>query len=166
MQCPGCGSTIASQHGKCPQCGYVYERTVSSKLPRQIKLTAPLDLAVSSPGWVLMRGDVIRQGRYRLVEEVLLPKNQQHQGSAWLAVDMQAGRSRVLLHRLAFMNSAPERDQPAVEALIKRLSVLSGHPGLPAITDVFWERGACYVVQRHPMGESLASLMHGNYVIC
>jgi ABC-type branched-subunit amino acid transport system substrate-binding protein len=106
-----------------------------------------------------MRGDVIRQGRYRLVEEVLLPKNQQHQGSAWLVVDMQAGRSRVLLHRLAFMNSAPERDQPAVEALIKRLSVLSGHPGLPAITDVFWERGACYVIQRHPIGESLASLM-------
>jgi ABC-type branched-subunit amino acid transport system substrate-binding protein len=137
----------------------VYERTISSKLPRQIKLTAPPELATSSPGWTLMRGDVIRQGRYRLIEEVPLPKNQRYQGSAWLAVDMQAGRSRVLMHRLAFINSAPEREQPALDALVKRLSILSTHPGLPAITDVFWEQGACYVVQRHPIGESLASLM-------
>jgi ABC-type branched-subunit amino acid transport system substrate-binding protein len=159
MQCPNCGSTIASLSGRCPHCGYIYERTVSGKLPRQIKLTTPLDLAAPSPGWTLMRGDVIRQGRYRLVEEVSLPRNQQYQGSAWLAVDMQAGRSRVLMHRLAFINGAPEREQPAVEAMIKRLSVLSTHPGLPAITDAFWEKGACYVVQRHPLGESLSSLM-------
>src|SRR5581483_3425991 len=33
------------------------------------------------------RGDSLHQGRYRLVDQLILPDNQQGQGAAWLAVD-------------------------------------------------------------------------------
>ncbi|MBV9616911.1 MAG: ABC transporter substrate-binding protein, partial [Ktedonobacteraceae bacterium] len=111
------------------------------------------------PNWSLMRGDVLCQGRYRLLEEVPLPGNQQNQGSAWLALDMRATRHRVLLHKLVFPNTIPGKTEQVMDALVKRLSVLSEHDGLPAITDVFQERGAYYLVQQYPSGESLASLM-------
>src|SRR5260370_39311034 len=32
-------------------------------------------------------GDLLHQGRYRLVDQIILPDNQQGQGAAWLAID-------------------------------------------------------------------------------
>ncbi|MBV9257640.1 MAG: hypothetical protein JO215_06450, partial [Ktedonobacteraceae bacterium] len=156
MQCPGCGSVGPISQGKCPQCGYVL---LAPQSLRQITFKKLPETPRSHPNWSLMRGDVLCQGRYRLLEEVPLPGNQQNQGSAWLALDMHATRRRVLLRKLVFPNNISGKIEQVMDALIKRLSVLSEHDGFPALTDVFQERGAYYLVQQYPSGESLASLM-------
>src|SRR6185437_5946151 len=49
----------------------------------------PLSLATAKSG------DTLNQGRYRLVDQLALPDNQQGQGAAWLAVDTAAGQTQV-----------------------------------------------------------------------
>ncbi|MBO0793511.1 MAG: hypothetical protein J2P36_21535, partial [Ktedonobacteraceae bacterium] len=107
-----------------------------------------------------MRGDVLHNGRYRLVEEVKLPKNQQGQGTAWLAIDTQSPRNRVLLRVGTFPNSTEEEARQAVKTIVTRLTQLSQqHPGFPAVVEVFNKYNTYYIVQPYPAGETLASMM-------
>ncbi len=45
-------------------------------------------------------GDTLSQGRYRLVDQLILPDNQQGQGAAWLAVDNSAGQAQVVIREI------------------------------------------------------------------
>ncbi|HZR40964.1 MAG TPA: protein kinase [Ktedonobacteraceae bacterium] len=159
MRCPRCGFVDITLPGTCPQCGYMQASLPARRIPQQVVLTPVSASKVASPAWSLMRGDALRQGRYRLIEKVTLPENQQNQGSTWLAWDLQAMRQIRLLHRLEVTGSSPEQEQQRVNDLVKRMAVLPAHPGLPAITDVFQEQGAYYVVQKHHTGTSLAALI-------
>lgn len=104
----------------------------------------------------LQRGDILR-GRYRLLEPVALPKNQLSHGSAWLALDTQGARQRVLLRQI----SLPQEEEPQklINDIVSRFRVLSKLPGFPPIMNNFFERGAYYIVQAQPEGLSLAALM-------
>ncbi|GCF10485.1 hypothetical protein KDI_40490 [Dictyobacter arantiisoli] len=106
-----------------------------------------------------MRGDTLRAGRYRLLEEVTLPRNQQWQGSAWLALDSQGTRSRVLLHKLDFLIRIPDKAPRMIEAMRNRMTPLSRHSSATVLLDIFQEKEIYYVVQPYPAGISLALLM-------
>ncbi len=116
-----------------------------------------------------MRGDVLQQGRYRLIEEYLVPKNQRGFSSAWIATDMAETRQRVLLYQLALADSANTPNSPThvqneekiVANLVQHLKARPTHRGLPTILNVFREQSTYYLVQQFPVGETLALLMLG-----
>jgi eukaryotic-like serine/threonine-protein kinase len=159
MQCQRCGFVGTGLNGRCPRCGYQQETisAVGNRLPRAIQIR-PISTAPANE-IALMRGDVLRKGRYRLLEEVKLPKNQQGQGTAWLAVDTQSTRSRVLIRRCIFPNHTEEQATRIIESVVTRLTHLSQYQGFPPVVDVFSEYRAYYIVQQYPAGESLAFLM-------
>jgi ABC-type branched-subunit amino acid transport system substrate-binding protein/type II secretory pathway pseudopilin PulG len=160
MRCPHCDSQVASPQGICQNCGNLYRLRVSGNLPLQSTSQSGILAFRETSTWTLMRGDVLGNGRYRLVEEVILPKNQQGQTRAWLALDLrEAMRRQVLLYRLEPGYSPPGKTQQLMDLLAVRLAPLSTHPGLPAVTDVFQEKETLFIVQQHPIGESLAVLM-------
>src|SRR5216684_4177413 len=101
MRCPHCGFQVMPPQGICQNCGNLYKLVVSGNLLPQSPSQPGIPGFRETSTWTLMRGDVIGNGRYRLVEEVTLPKNQQGQTRAWLALDMrEAMRRQVLLYRL------------------------------------------------------------------
>ena len=159
MHCPRCGSIVTSAKGTCTRCHYMYDLTTLKKLPVSVSLTGTT-LHSGAPGWPLMRGDTINKGRYRLTEDVSLPKNQQEQGSVWLALDTQSIRNRVLVHKLDFLRSMPESARQLVDQAIKRTAPFAREPGLPPIIDAFQEHGIYYIVQKYPDGKSLSTLMN------
>ncbi|MFL5626297.1 MAG: ABC transporter substrate-binding protein [Ktedonobacteraceae bacterium] len=108
-----------------------------------------------------MRGDTLRKGRYRLVEQVLLPENQRNQGVGWLANDSQSSSRRVLIREVAFpadIVTDAEKEQ-VTRSISLNMTELAQHSGFPRIIDVFNERGAFYIVFQHPEGETLATLL-------
>ncbi|WP_165423436.1 ABC transporter substrate-binding protein [Ktedonosporobacter rubrisoli] len=109
-------------------------------------------------GKLLMRGDTLHN-RYRILEHATLPKNQQDQGQAWLALDTQAmTRRRVLVRRVEFPGNPPQDMAQAVRTLASRLMEIS-HPGFPHIIDVFQEETSQYIIFQYPEGESLSVLL-------
>ncbi|WP_201383835.1 ABC transporter substrate-binding protein [Ktedonobacter sp. SOSP1-85] len=112
---------------------------------------------IESGEFTLMRGDVLHKGRYRLIEEVVLPKNQQ--GIAWSATDTRSARNRVLLYRMAFPDKTEAEAWQAIKAIVLRLTQLSQYPCFPTVVEVFNEYKSYYIVLLYPTGESLASLM-------
>ena len=66
---------------------------------RPLRNSGPLAATSQLTVQALKRGDMLHQGRYRLVEQIALPKNQQGQGTAWLAIDTQSAQSRVVIRQ-------------------------------------------------------------------
>ncbi|HZS78956.1 MAG TPA: ABC transporter substrate-binding protein [Ktedonobacteraceae bacterium] len=108
---------------------------------------------------MLKRGDVLRQGRYRLVEQLVLPENQRGQGTAWLASDIQSSQSRVVIREIPLAEESPANRSQRLRAIAFRLSELSRYPGFPKVVDVFSEQENNFIVMRHIEGESLATLL-------
>jgi ABC-type branched-subunit amino acid transport system substrate-binding protein/serine/threonine protein kinase len=104
-------------------------------------------------------GDVLKQGRYRLVEQLTLPDNQQNQGAAWLAVDTASGMAQVVIREVIFPTHDPEEKRQQLRALALRLSGVAQHPGFPRVLDVFSDQTNAFIVLQHIEGESLASLL-------
>ena len=104
-------------------------------------------------------GDTLKQGRYRLIDQLVLPDNQQAQGAAWLAVDTFAGQTRVVVREVALPLNDPEQRQRIVLQAVQRLSVGTQHGGFPRVLDTFSESGSPFVVIQYLEGESLASLL-------
>lgn len=104
-------------------------------------------------------GDLLRQGRYRLVEQQVLPENQQGQGTAWLALDIYAGAVSVVLREIVTTEQNQERRERLMRMIAARLTEASQHPGFPKVLDLFQEQGHSYLVLQHVEGESLASLL-------
>ncbi len=145
----------------CPNCGYgrisvgpVSGRNSGVRVALQ-RSSSSTSLALSKLG----RGDILREGRYRVLDELALPANQQGQGTAWLAIDTHSSSRRVLIHEVAFPAGNHADKEQVVRSIASRLSELAQHPGFPAVIDMFRERDIYYIVLEYPEGESLASLL-------
>jgi len=157
MQCPRCGFDGESVGGSCARCGYGFismsSRPLSLAVQRSTSTSMPLTLQT------LMRGDVLCQGRYRLIEQLSLPENQQGQGTAWLASDAQSSNRRVVIREVAIPEGSAADKERMVRMIASRMAELSQYPGFPNYIDVFSERDAYYIVLQQPEGESLASVL-------
>jgi eukaryotic-like serine/threonine-protein kinase len=106
-----------------------------------------------------MRGEMLGQGRFRLIEPVLLPKNQHGQGAAWFASDMRSARQRVVVRKIEFPIDFQGNTQQTAYDIAIRFEQLSSSPGFPAFIDLLQEQGSYYLVLKHPAGETLAALI-------
>lgn len=162
-RCPRCQFAGASVDGGCARCGYgrrlgMPSQSLSGSVVTQQKtaISSPLETGVPS----LLRVDVLRQGRYRLVEQVNLPRNQQRQGKAWLATDARQGGNLVLIREILIPAlDSPEQEQQFLREVALRVTQLGQHEGFPHVFDMFGERGAYYIVLEHIEGKSLAQLV-------
>ncbi len=157
MRCPRCGFDGEFVGGGCTRCGYGRINTSSGplRLAVQRSSSTPMPLTLHT----LMRGDVLRQGRYRLIEQLTLPENQQRQGAAWLASDAQSSLRRVVIREVPVPAGSPIDKERVVRSIASRLAELGQNPGLPNVIEVFNERDTYYIVLQQPEGESLASLL-------
>jgi len=158
MLCPRCAFEGELIDGGCAYCGYGRSRISSGPLysiDRRIAVYNSIDVAVH----VLAPGDVLRQGRYRLIKQLTLPKNQQSRGTAWLASDTQMLRDLVVIRRVIPPRELGTNAEQAVRTAALHLAVLGQHPGFPGLIDVFGERGFYYVVFEYIEGKSLAELI-------
>ncbi|MEO7020901.1 MAG: ABC transporter substrate-binding protein [Ktedonobacteraceae bacterium] len=104
-------------------------------------------------------GDLIHQGRYRLVDQLVLPDNQQGQGTAWLALDTTAGSTQVVVREVLTPGGDQENTAHLVRMIAMHLSEASQHTGFAKVRDVFNEQSHYFIVLQHIEGESLASLL-------
>src|SRR5579872_259057 len=159
MVCPRCGFNGEPVQGGCIRCGYGRQSGNSGAyhLANAMSSGSSKPLVMQS----VMRGDVIRQGRYRLTEQLVLPDNQQDQGTAWLATDLQTNNRRVVIRSVAFPEGVTTQTNKAqlVRSMAERFSEVGQHLGFPALLDVFEEQGTYYIVLEHIEGESLATLL-------
>ncbi len=105
------------------------------------------------------RGDTLNQGRYRLVDQLILPDNQQGQGAAWLAIDAAAGQTQVVIREVIVPPEEQENKKQFVRQIALRLSEAAQHSSFPKVLDVFNELDHYFIVFQHIEGESLASLL-------
>jgi serine/threonine protein kinase len=108
-----------------------------------------------------MRGDVLCEGRYRLVSQIDLPEIQRKQGTAWSALDLMVSHRRVVIREMLLppnlmRGASVER---AASMTMQRLKELGQHPGFPSVLDFFQHGGTFFLVLLYPEGESLASLL-------
>jgi ABC-type branched-subunit amino acid transport system substrate-binding protein/serine/threonine protein kinase len=157
MRCPRCTFMGEAQQNICPRCGYqIYASSGSLRIQiAGTRLSNPAALNEIT----FMRGDSMKKGRYRIIEEAILPKNQQMHGPAWIATDIQSARRRVLIRKVLFSGNFSEEPYQAIPIIVARLTTLSQHPGFPSVIDVFEEQASYYLVLSHPTGESLATVM-------
>ncbi|MDQ2713537.1 MAG: ABC transporter substrate-binding protein, partial [Chloroflexota bacterium] len=158
MRCPRCNFEGDPLDGGCARCGYGRSRlsaSSSSLLSRDVVVASPIGVMIRP----LVSGDSLRQGRYRIVEQVILPRNQRRQGMAWLANDTQALNRLVMLREIGPSSGESVPQEPEVRAIAQRLAELGRYPGLPHLTDMFSERGNYYIVLQHIEGKSLAQLV-------
>jgi len=168
MRCPQCNFEGEPVNGACPRCGYAH-RNISgdafsmesrtSMSSRPLRNSRPLATTSQLTVQALRRGDIVRLGRYRLVEQLALPENQQGQGTAWLASDTQSPQSRVVIREVALLEELPTNRSQVVRSIAFRLTELSRHPGFPKVIDVFSEQEDYFIVMRHIEGESLGALL-------
>ena len=104
-------------------------------------------------------GDSLNLGRYRLIDQLTLPDNQQWQGAAWLAIDTAAGNAQVVIREIVVSAEERANKQQIVRLVALRLSEGVQHNGFPKILDVFNELDNYFIVLQHIEGESLASLL-------
>ena len=126
---------------------------------RPLRNSGPLAATSQLTVQVLKRGDMLHQGRYRLVDQLALPENQQGQGTAWLAIDTQSAQSRVVIRQVALHDEPPANREQTVRSLALRLMELSQHPGFAKVIDVFNEQDDYFIVMRHIEGDSLDALL-------
>ncbi|MBX5456699.1 MAG: hypothetical protein IRZ31_07335 [Thermogemmatispora sp.] len=164
MRCPQCHFEGEPLNGGCPRCGYGRlpdrgSRPLSlGQESRELVTTVsrPLSLVATRP---VLRGDVLREGRYRIVEELPLPRSQYDQGKAWLARDAQSVSRLVLIREVIPTAEKAARLEQELRMSAQRLAELGQHRGFPHLIDVFSERGCYYIVLQHPEGQSLAQLV-------
>src|SRR5262249_35195071 len=103
-------------------------------------------------------GDTLSQGRYRLIDQLVLPENQREQGAAWLATDGASGQTQVVIREVLLPGEEDEQKKEIVRRTAMRLSEGTQHRGFPKILDVLDEFERYYIIFQHIEGESLASL--------
>ncbi len=161
MRCPRCSFQGEPVRGACPNCGYGLANVASLTSsyvagPRSpVALQNPLAPG-ALPVYALMRGDVLRQGRYRLVEQIQLPDNQRDQGVAWLAMDSRLSNNRVVIRSITHPGGLKE---DIIHSIIMRFIELGQHRGFPEVIDTFTEHGIYYMVLQRVEGDSLAVLL-------
>ncbi len=185
MRCQRCGFIGELQQGVCPRCGNTHttiisntatlqplqksemarnvlaEYSSSARTPsRDLSTDSPPPSRTSSAEHTLQSGIGPSKSRYRLLEEVVLPANQQGNGKAWIAFDVRASRQRFLIRELLFDTRTVVNPQESVERIAQKLTNLSQqNAGFPAFVETFAVQDVYYIVLQNPVGESLATLM-------
>lgn len=168
MRCPRCHFEAEPVHGKCPRCGYSSGKNVgnsfttgnfTSTSSRSFTDSGSLAASAQLTMQKLQRGDLLRQGRYQLLEQLVLPENQRNQGTAWLATDAQSPRSRIIIREIPLTQELSFNRSQVVHSIAFRLTELSRYPGFPKVVDVFSEQNYYFIVIRDIEGESLAALL-------
>ncbi len=163
MRCPRCSFEGEAVEGGCARCGYGRKSKAMEVASRgkevqnkdnQRAVSRPVAVAVSTLG----RGMALRQGRYRVVEQISLPRNQQDQGTAWLATDAQASNRYVLIREVVPQTETENKEQ-VVRGIAQRFAELGKHPGFPGVVDMFGERNSYYIVYQYIEGRSLANFL-------
>lgn len=161
MRCPRCQFDGEPVDGGCSRCGY--GRVTVSSGALKMAGTAPSRLIGQSSQPLrtsrVNPGDVVRKGRFRILEQVKLPENQRSQGTAWLATDVQSSSRRVVLREVRFPEDFSGDKEQMVRSIALRQSELAQHSGLPKIIDMFDERGKYFIVYDYPEGETLGTLL-------
>src|SRR5712692_10423623 len=103
MRCLRCNFEGEPVDGGCARCGYRRIRTSGDSFytGSQYSLSSSTR-TLTVP--ILKSGDVLRRGRYRLIQQLVLPENQQGQGTAWLATDTQTPQGRVVIREVALVD--------------------------------------------------------------
>lgn len=159
MVCPRCNFQGEARAGLCPRCGNDL-RTIASPTSGLESTRTPMQSGVLP--FIPARGDMLRQGRYHIIDTIALPELQQSQGSAWLALDTQNGRQQVVLREVklkAAISKLQKKPEQIVTAIAQYLAEIGHHKGLPAVIDMFKEHERYYIVFNHVEGESLAAMM-------
>src|SRR5579859_6577989 len=134
MRCPRCGFDGELVAGGCARCGYgrVSPPTgvlnVAGQSGSQFAHQYSLRPDPPVVQYTLTRGDVLRQGRFRLVESLPLPENQHDQGTAWLAVDNQYSQRRVILREVFFGGVLSTDKEQALRSIALHMADLAQHP--------------------------------------
>src|SRR6266704_4760459 len=168
MRCPRCNFEGGLVDGACARCGYRRTNISGASLSvgsvsRRYTLSSSTSAVSSTSGPLTMqrvkRGDVLRQGRYRLLEQLTLPENQQGQGTAWLATDSQLPQGRVVIREVILPGEIAENKKQMVRSIALRLSELAQHPGFPKVLEELSEQDDYFIVFQRIEGESLAALL-------
>ena len=156
MRCPQCNYIGEQVEGSCPRCGFGSVQVAQGHISFSHR---GLSNAQPAPAYQLSRGDVLRRERYRLVKELPLPENQKNQGIAWLAID-SSSNSRVVIREILSPPGFQSTDPQEIHLAATRLAELSKkHQGIPAVLDLFAERGKYCIVLEDREGNNLATLI-------
>ncbi|MBE3566582.1 MAG: hypothetical protein IMW90_12730 [Thermogemmatispora sp.] len=153
MRCPRCAYEGMFFDGRCPRCGYQAAMAPPS--------TGAL-LGLPQPQqYLLMRGDSLAKGRYRILGPVPLPETQRRQGRAWSAIDQEMGRRQVLIREVLMPPELLQRTSAnqVIAEVMERQQRLGQHQGFPQVVEGFSERGSYFLVLTHPEGETLGTLL-------
>jgi serine/threonine protein kinase len=159
MRCPRCLFEGNPINGKCASCGYVMAQRPSSSF-RTAATSSPPSSQLLDP-YTLMQGDILSQGRYRILNHIALPESQQRQATAWAAVDLGASQRHVVIRQFVVPQTllgAASAEQVASETA-QRLHELGQHEGFPQVLDFFSNPRAYFIVMLPLEGESLATLL-------
>ncbi len=157
MRCPRCLFEGNPVNGRCLNCGHTILQAPYLTATRS---TSSPELPKLYP---LRRGDMLFQGRYRILNSITLPEPQHRQGAAWLAVETQSSHRRVVIREIIVpqaMAKAAPADRIATSVVQRLQHVGQQHPGFPKVIELFGERKSYFMVQLYPEGESLASLLN------
>src|SRR5581483_6643123 len=98
MRCPRCGFEDTLTTGNCARCGYAKMGSLMNSFAGTPARTA------TQPGmfksYIPMRGDMLCEGRYRLVSQIELTEIQRMQGAAWSAIDLMISHRRVVIREM------------------------------------------------------------------
>jgi len=159
MRCPRCLSERNLANGKCANCGYDVMRSASGS--HHLAVTHSTSSSELLDQFILARGDMLSEGRYRIMNRIILPESQQEQGTAWSAIDNHESHRRVVIREILVpehMARASLRDRVAYE-VAQSLTILGQYAGFPGVVDFFSEKRAHFVVLLYPEGESLAAVL-------
>src|SRR5579859_1426303 len=131
MRCPKCLFEGNLVNGRCARCGYTMMQGSSG--PSHLAAARSAPLPELSNQHILMRGDTLSQGRYRILNRITLPKPQQGQGTAWSAIDLQASNRAVVIREVAVPQemaraSSADRVATAAAQTLQRLGQYAGFP--------------------------------------
>lgn len=159
MRCPYCLFEGNLVYGKCARCGYdMGESARPASTLADPHFTSSSNL--STP-YTVMRGDTLSQGRYRILNQLILPEYQQRHGRAWSAIDTQASRRQVVIREIAIPQMArASAANHVASAVAQRLQALGQYEGFPQVLDLFSDKMGYFMVLLYPEGETLASLLN------
>lgn len=149
MRCPECNYTGEPIEGRCVRCGYGSAQVSQTPL-------ASLSPSLSTP---FPANGLLRQGRYHLLGLVDVQENQKSQATACIATDRESQRLVVIRTILPARAGQVLKAQEVHQAATRVADLSTKHPGIPAVLDLFQERGNFYLVCSEVTGVSLAALL-------
>lgn len=170
MRCPHCAFDSEPVRGRCIRCGYPLTAPYAQSSPLLTQSRPLANEAGFSPSserilrdvQPLMRGDVLQKGRYRLLEPMALPLNQQQHGKAWSAIDLSSQQRPVIVREALFpaevARAHPDKEQ-WLRTIAQRLATAGRVSNLPKVVDVFNEKDLLFIVFLRPEGVPLSSVL-------